>query len=112
MQDKAEACPTCKPMQARQQAAPPPQQQQHAQPQPQQLPSNAAQELSGSTVPEFDLENVDWDALEKLAVEVGGACHLSWRARCSMLRKHAEPHPMLRLAVRFRTAASATLCHV
>jgi hypothetical protein len=84
------SCPTCKPMQARQQAQPPPPQQ----PQQKQLPTNTQQEVSGGSVPEFDLENVDWDALEKLAVEVGGTCRLSWRAH-SMLRKSAEPSLML-----------------
>lgn len=57
-------CPTCKPTEARQQAA------------AQESKSAQGGEPRGSSswalgnVPEFDLENVDWDALEKLAVEV------------------------------------------
>ena len=66
-------------MQARQQARPPSQPQPQQQAQQQQTPSIAPNELSGGSVPEFDLENVDWDALEKLAVEVGSTCLLFWR---------------------------------
>jgi hypothetical protein len=90
VQGKAVACPTCKPMQARQQAQPPPQQQ----PQQQQTPSIAPNELSGASVPEFDLENVDWDALEKLAVEVRSTCLLFGRADESAAPLSNSPVPV------------------
>jgi hypothetical protein len=63
VQGKMAPCPICKPMQAQAQ------QRQAAQQQPLRQEQQGA--LTEGNVPEFDLENVDWDALEKLAVEVG-----------------------------------------